>query len=91
MALGRGRTDLLIIWPYPGEQQRVVIELKIRRGPQAQTIAQGLEQTCTYLDRVGAEDGPLVIFDRDKKRSWEEKIFSRVENYRGTSIKVWGM
>lgn len=89
--LGRGRTDLLIIWPYPGGQQRVVIELKIRRGPLEQTIAQGLEQTWTYLDRVGAEAGHLVIFDRDKKRSWEEKIFRRVEIYQGTTIKVWGM
>ncbi len=89
--LGRGRTDLLIIWPYPGGQQRVVIELKIRRGPLEQTIAQGLEQTWTYLDRVGAEEGHLVIFDQDTKRSWEEKIFSRAEAYRDTTIKVWGM
>ncbi|GAB4415459.1 MAG: hypothetical protein Fur0044_10570 [Anaerolineae bacterium] len=89
--LGRGRTDLLIIWSYPGGQQRVVIELKIRRGSLEQTIVQGVEQTWSYLDRVGAEEGHLVIFDRDKKRNWEEKIFSREEIYRGTSIKVWGM
>ncbi len=89
--LGRGRTDLLIIWPYPGGKQRVVIELKIRRGPLEQTIAQGVEQTWTYLDRVGAEEGYLVIFDQDKNRSWEEKIFSRAEMYRGVTIQVWGM
>lgn len=90
--LGRGRTDLLIIWPYPGGgQQRVVIELKIRRDSLEQTIVQGVEQTWTYLDRVGAEAGHLVIFDRDKKRSWEQKIFSREETYQGTTIKVWGM
>ncbi len=89
--LGRGRTDLLIIWPYPRGEQRVVIELKIRRGALEQTIAQGVEQTWTYLDRVGAEAGHLVIFDRDKKRSWVEKIFSREETYRDTTIKVWGM
>lgn len=89
--LGRGRTDLLIIWPYPDGEQRVVIELKIRRGALEQTVAQGVEQTWIYLDRVGAEEGHLVIFDRDKKRSWEEKIFSREETYRGTIIRVWGM
>ena len=27
--LGRRRTDLLVIWPYPGGVQRVVIELKV--------------------------------------------------------------
>lgn len=89
--LGRGRTDLLIIWPYPDGEQRIVIELKIRRGALDQTIAQGVEQTWTYLDRVGAEEGHLVIFDRDKKRSWEEKIFSRAETYRGVTIQIWGM
>ena len=30
--LGRRRTDLLVIWPYPGGVQRVVIELKVRYG-----------------------------------------------------------
>jgi hypothetical protein len=32
-----------------------------------------------------------VQADRDKNRSWEEKIFSRKEAYQGTIIKVWGM
>jgi hypothetical protein len=89
--LGRGRTDLLVIWPYPSGEQRVVIELKLRRGSPDETIEQGLEQTWVYLDRCGAENGHLIIFDRDKKRSWGEKIFSREEIYKGRRIMVWGM
>jgi hypothetical protein len=89
--LGRGRTDLLVIWPYSGGEQRVVIELKLRRGSLEQIIEQGLEQTCAYLDRSGATAGHLVIFDRDEDRSWEEKIFTRQEEYRGQVIKVWGL
>jgi hypothetical protein len=35
--------------------------------------------------------GHLVIFDRSETRSWEEKLFSREEQYRDKTIKVWGM
>lgn len=89
--LGRGRTDLLIIWPYPGGEQRIVLELKLKHKALEQTIAEGLEQTYTYKDRSQAEAAHLIIFDRDKKRSWSEKVFVREETYRGVSIKVWGM
>jgi hypothetical protein len=89
--LGRRRTDLLIIWPYPGGEQRVVIELKLLYKTLTDTITQGLEQTWGYMDRTGTEVGHLVIFDRSESRSWEEKLFSREEQYQGKTIKVWGM
>ena len=31
-ALGRGRTDLLIVWPQGGRERRYVVECKVRRG-----------------------------------------------------------
>jgi hypothetical protein len=68
-----------------------VIELKLKYRSLKETIAQGLEQTWDYMDQTGAEIGHLVIFDRDKKQSWAEKIFVREEEVRGTKIKVWGM
>jgi hypothetical protein len=90
--LGRGRTDLLIIWPYAGgKEQRIVIELKLKRASLEQTIPQGLEQTWAYMDRSQAEAGHLVIFDQDQRRSWAEKIFVREEIYQRVRIKVWGM
>ena len=89
--LGRRRTDLLVIWPYSGGEQRVVIELKLLYKSLAETIADGLKQTWDYLDRSGAEAGHLLLFDRSKGRSWENKLFVREEEYQGTIIKVWGM
>ena len=62
--LGRRRTDLLIVWPYPGGVQRAMIGLKLRYGDLEATIADGLAQTWTYADGAGAEEACLVIFDR---------------------------
>ncbi len=89
--LGRGRTDLLLIWPWSGGEQRSVIELKVQRGSLPATLAAGLEQTWAYWDRCGAESAHLVIFDRDETRPWGEKIFQRAEVYNGLTIQVWGM
>lgn len=89
--LGRRRTDLLVIWPYPKGVQRAVIELKIVYGSLERTLAEGLEQTWAYMDRCGTEEGHLVIFDREPDKPWEHKIFQRVEDCRGKRIAVWGM
>jgi hypothetical protein len=87
--LGRGRTDLLVIWRYPGGVQRIMLELKILRKSRERTLAEGLEQTWQYLDRVGESAGHLVIFDRGA-RPWAEKIYRHEETHRGRRITVWG-
>ncbi len=100
--LGRMRTDLLVIWPLlpspagrgvggEGETQKIVIELKLLHKSLEQTLALGLEQTWEYLDRCGAEEGHLVIFDRTHGKAWEDKLFRRQEAVRGRQITVWGM
>ena len=99
--LGRRRTDLLIQWPFNqalgfhGSVQRVVIELKILHKSLEATVEEGLAQTADYMDRVGAEAGYLVIFDRAPDKSWEEKIFVREEQFdereEEVRIGVWGM
>ena len=112
-ALGRRRTDLLIVWP-PGKfggmspvsagasgmsvgggeaaqpPQRHVIECKILRGSLESTIREGVEQTLDYMDRCGGESGHLVVFDRDERKSWEEKLFRREESLGGKTVTVWG-
>ena len=90
-ALGRGRTDLLIVWPQGGRERRFVVECKVRRGELERTVVQGVEQTRDYVDRCGAEAGHLVVFDRDPERSWEEKIFRRASSEEGVPVTVWGM
>ena len=89
--LGRGRTDLLIVWNYPGGVQRAVIELKVLRKALEHTLAEGLAQTWEYADRCGAEEAHLVIFDRRPGRTWEERIWQRTEEHHGRVITVWGM
>ncbi|MCP4600160.1 MAG: ATP-binding protein, partial [Proteobacteria bacterium] len=88
---GRGRVDLLVVASGEPNAQKVVIELKIRYGDTDKTIAKGLEQTWEYMDKCGTRHGCLVIFDKRKNTSWEEKIFRREEEYNGHKIMVWGM
>ena len=68
--LGRGRTDLLIVWPRgggatpcPGDD-RFVIECKVAHKGLERTIGEGVEQTAGYMDRCAARTGHQVVFDR---------------------------
>lgn len=92
--LGRGRTDLLITKPltegYGGPKQRIVLELKIKRGDLDKT--KGLQQTAEYMDKCGGIcEGYFILFNRDKRVKWEDKIWHRKEQYRNYDIEVWGM
>ena len=95
--LGRMRTDLLICWPgaagvaQPHRWQKVVIECKVLRGSLKESIAKGLSQTQGYMDRAGADEGHLVIFDRTAGRTWDERIFCHDGGEGGRRITVWGM
>ncbi|MYH31599.1 MAG: ATP-binding protein [Acidobacteria bacterium] len=92
-ALGRGRTDLLILWPQGGRTRRFVIECKVLHTDPERTIAEGVAQTRGYMDRCGAESGHLIVFDRASDRTWEEKIFRRdtPSGAGGAPVTVWGM
>ncbi len=90
-ALGRGRTDLLIVWPQGGRERRFVVECKVLRKDLERTIAEGVEQTRGYMDRCGAEAGHLVVFDRAPDRTWAQKIFRRTPSGAGAPVTAWGM
>jgi len=96
--LGRGRTDLLILWPQGGsaDPRRVakhVIECKVWRPGRSldATMRIGLQQTAGYMDRCGADSGHLVVFDRRPDKTWAERIFCRDERSGDRLITVWGM
>jgi len=98
-ALGRRRTDLLIVWPpvrpggaaEPGTPaRRHVVECKILRGGLAATIREGVAQTLDYMDRCRGESGHLVVFDRDDSKPWDEKLYRRAESLDGRAVTVWG-
>lgn len=90
--LGRGRTDILVVWPEGETERHYVIECKIRYGKLQSTIDKGLEQTSFYMARCAADEGHLVIFDRSSSRGWDEKVFHRRQQAQtGDWIDIWGV
>ena len=74
--LGRGRTDLLVLWPREAGQpsdlwERFVVECKVLRDSDrkslAWTVEKGVKQTLEYMAQCGAEEGHLVVMDRRSK------------------------
>ena len=93
--LGRGRTDLLVLWPreagLPSDLwQRFVIECKVLRNSDRKslegTIERGVEQTLGYMKKCGAEEGHLVVFDR---RDGAEAQSPASEAQDGGQVVVW--
>ena len=60
-------------------------------GSREVTISKGLVQVTKYADRCGAEEVYLLIFDRDKNKSWDEKIFTETIEHQGRMVAVFGM
>lgn len=89
--VGRKRTDLLIVWGKGNEIQKSVIECKLRKNGLKRTVDEGLEQIAAYMDICGTDDGHLIIFDRSKKRSWEEKVFRQQDTVKDKRVAIWGM
>lgn len=55
----------------------MMIECKLLHRCLDQTIREGLSQTRTCMDRCGATEGHLIVFDRTAGKTWEEKLFRR--------------
>jgi Holliday junction resolvase len=84
MAAGTGRVDLCV--EYQG--QRCPIELKIRRDER--TYDDGVKQTARYLDKLGCDQGWLVLFDQRTGMSWEDKLYVKREGIEGKTVPVFG-
>ena len=101
--LGRGGTDLLVRWPReagpPSDlRERLGVECKVPRDSDRKSLAgvieSGVEQTAGYMEKCGAEEGHLVVFDRravtaDRPRDeGEENGGGRRQNGR-RAVAVW--
>jgi Predicted AAA-ATPase len=64
------RLDILITY----YQHQYVIELKLWRGQTAHEA--GLDQLADYLDRLGLDEGFLLIFDPKAKKEWKSEEIS---------------
>ncbi|MHC6203705.1 ATP-binding protein [Breznakiellaceae bacterium SP9] len=92
-ALGRGRVDLCVRWRY-SKEQRIVIELKTIRAASKnahKVLPKGLEQTARYTSQCGADEAHLIICDERHGKTWDAKIYERIEAYNGQSIHIWGV
>ena len=94
--LGRGRTDLLVLWPREAGQpsdlwERFVVECKVLRDSArkslAWTVEEGLKQTLGYMAKCGAEEGHLVVIDR---RSEERRRSEGTEDRQGSEGEAGG-
>ncbi len=98
-ALGSGRVDLLIVWPRAGRVQEFVVECKVVREHDGldRVVDEGVQQTARYVDRCGAAAGHLIVIDRRRNRSWEEKIYrlrrhsAQLPRGDAVPVDVWGM
>jgi hypothetical protein len=52
------------------------------------TITENLERLAGYLNTNGEREGWLVIFDKDRSKSWDEKIGWKTEIYKGFTIHI---
>ncbi|MCP4689774.1 MAG: hypothetical protein GY859_17105 [Desulfobacterales bacterium] len=69
LATGRKRLDLCA--HYKGRDYP--IELKRRRS--RKTYQEGLDQLAGYMDKLGCDEGWLIVFDQREDIPWDKKIF----------------
>ena len=84
MALGSGRLDLCV--EYRG--RRYAIEVKTARNFRGEA---SYGQLAKYLDALGLTEGWMPVFDEDKSKPWEEKLYSRDVETDGKVIHVVGL
>ncbi|MBQ6010546.1 MAG: ATP-binding protein [Kiritimatiellae bacterium] len=84
MALGSKRLDLCV--EYGGH--RYAVEVKTARNFAGED---SYRQLAGYLDKLGLTEGWMPIFDEDKSKPWDEKIYSRDETVDGKTIHVIGL
>ena len=48
-------------------------------------------QLIGYLDHFGLAGGWMAVFDEDKGKPWDEKIYTRDETFNGKAIHVIGL
>lgn len=84
MAIGNRRIDLSVTF----RGQEFALELKIKRDKD--TIEDGKVQLDAYLDKLGLNEGYLVIFDPGAG-DWETKLFYKDIHYNGKKIIMVGL
>ncbi|MDM8557812.1 AAA-like domain-containing protein [Candidatus Parabeggiatoa sp. HSG14] len=84
IASGKRRLDLCVHY----QENRYPIELKLRY--RDKTYKEGQDQLADYMDKLNCAEGWLIVFDKRKTVSWEEKIFWQTKSVAKKTIHVVG-
>lgn len=79
--LGMKRMDILVEYSH----EKFVLELKIFKSEK--TKETGLKQLKMYMDKSAAKEGHLILFNKNKTLSWEQKIYKEQAN---ANMTIWG-
>jgi len=83
-AAGRERMDICVVY----ENYKYPIELKIKYSNAVINV--GIEQLSNYLETLGESTGWLILFDRNPKTSWDEKISWETKTFENKIIHILG-
>ena len=84
MALGSKRLDLCV--EFRG--RRYAVEVKTAKNFAGET---SYRQLADYLDKLGLPEGWMAIFDEDKSKPWEEKLYTRDVTLNGRTLHIVGL
>ena len=84
MALGSRRLDLCVEF----QGKRYAVEVKTSRNFAGEASYALLAK---YLDDLGLAEGWMPVFDEDKAKAWEEKLYTRDVSFGGKTIHVVGL
>ena len=85
MALGKKAMDLGVLFcgaKYAVECKKISFYEKSHE--------KAYDQVCGYMDRLGVDEGWLVVFDPDLAKPWEGKIYSQDISWQGKTIHLIG-
>ena len=84
MALGSGRLDLCVEY----RDKRYAVEVKTAKNFKGDDSYQ---QLADYLGTLGLSEGWMPIFDEDKSKSWDEKLYTRDIEFGGKALHIIGL
>ena len=84
MALGSKRLDLCV--EFRG--RRYAVEVKTAKNFAGED---SYKQLACYLDGLGLPEGWMAIFDEDKSKPWEDKLYNRDVAFNGKTLHVVGL
>ncbi|RKZ71942.1 MAG: hypothetical protein DRQ57_18005 [Gammaproteobacteria bacterium] len=84
MASGKGRLDLCVHY------QDLKYPIELKRHYSDKTYQQGKRQLANYMDKQACSEGWLIVFDRRKTPSWEQKILWQTKSVAQKTIHIVG-